>query len=157
QAGEQLEKYIREWVAAHPDKEVKAESFVVVHRPRRKQGRKKREASPRGLRMEELLQSSDTKNVKAVDAAQPVVEPIVKERVAEPVRSESWHAHVPIIAVVAVVLLVATNIWRLSAPSKQYTNASEEQMSRMQQSMDAMAEQIMVLNQMLKSLVEREK
>ncbi|KAJ2202266.1 hypothetical protein IW145_004791, partial [Coemansia sp. RSA 521] len=122
------------------------------------QGRKKREASPRGLRMEELLQSSDTKHVKAVDAVQPVVEPIVKERVAEPVRSESWHAHVPIIAVVvAVVLLVATNIWRLSAPSKQYTNASEEQMSRMQQSMDAMAEQIMVLNQMLKSLVEREK
>ncbi|KAJ2503732.1 hypothetical protein GGH96_000072 [Coemansia sp. RSA 1972] len=161
QAGEQLEKYIREWVAAHPDKEVKAESFVaaVGHRPRRKQGRKKREASPRGLRMEELLPSASDHNKHAgkdVDAVLPVVvEPIVKDRVAEPVRSHTWRdMHMPMSAVVAaIVLLVATNIWRL-LPSKQYTGV--EQMTRMQQSMDAMAEQITTLNQMLQSLLERE-
>ncbi|KAJ2124828.1 hypothetical protein IW147_001433 [Coemansia sp. RSA 720] len=170
QAGEQLEKYIREWVAAHPDKEVKAESFVAVatgaNRPRRKHGRKRREASPRGLRMEELLPSASDANKHIVgdgivETAQPVVVEPKKECVvkAEPVRLQTWRdTHVPMSAVVTAVavLLVVSNIWRLSAPTKQYANASAEQMSRMQQSMDSMAEQMTVLNQMLQSLLERE-
>ncbi|KAJ2783886.1 hypothetical protein H4R18_001442 [Coemansia javaensis] len=65
QAGEQLEKYIREWVAAHPAMEVKATTATAAaaaaapapaHRRHRKAPRKpRREDSPRGLRMEELL------------------------------------------------------------------------------------------------------
>ncbi|KAJ2865744.1 hypothetical protein GGH94_002030 [Coemansia aciculifera] len=74
QAAELLEKYIREWIAAHPSLEVKPPSSiglskdlaaaasgssaaVSVHkRSRKPPGRKnKRDTSPHGLRMEELL------------------------------------------------------------------------------------------------------
>ncbi|KAJ2887205.1 hypothetical protein IWW38_005167, partial [Coemansia aciculifera] len=71
QAAELSEKYIREWVAAHPGLEVKPQSAiggldvsaaaVAAAAAGHKRGRKplvrksKRDASPRGLRMEELL------------------------------------------------------------------------------------------------------
>ncbi|KAJ2852411.1 hypothetical protein IWW36_000298 [Coemansia brasiliensis] len=87
QAGEQLEKYIREWIAAHPDKEVKAGEYLldaqnagtgeiasdaasasVAHkRRRRKHGRKRREFSPHGLRMEEVLGSGSDIRKRASD------------------------------------------------------------------------------------------
>ncbi|KAJ2671271.1 hypothetical protein IWW42_003533 [Coemansia sp. RSA 1085] len=84
QAGEQLEKYIREWIAAHPDKEVKAgehlldvgeaasdaaSASAVQKRRRRKHGRKRRELSPHGLRLEEVL-GSDTRKRAADEIAE---------------------------------------------------------------------------------------
>ncbi|KAJ2715999.1 hypothetical protein H4R19_000893 [Coemansia spiralis] len=72
QASELLEKYIREWIAAHPNMEVKAQASVAAgralaraagggaaHKRHRKGPRKsRREESPRGLRMEELVGST---------------------------------------------------------------------------------------------------
>ncbi|KAJ2793082.1 hypothetical protein H4R21_006037, partial [Coemansia helicoidea] len=67
QACELLEKYIREWVAAHPAMEVKAQPPLAAgralpaaaHKRHRKGARKsRREESPRGLRMEELVASA---------------------------------------------------------------------------------------------------
>ncbi|KAJ2777404.1 hypothetical protein GGI15_004516 [Coemansia interrupta] len=69
QAGEMLEKYIREWIAKHPAMEVKAPAHVTTpkgavgagaaHKARRKAAqparKPRREESPRGLRMEEVL------------------------------------------------------------------------------------------------------
>ncbi|KAJ2448243.1 hypothetical protein GGF42_005176 [Coemansia sp. RSA 2424] len=67
QAAELSEKYIREWVAAHPSLEVKPQSAIGIGGPppaaaaAHKRSRKplarksKRDASPHGLRMEELL------------------------------------------------------------------------------------------------------
>ncbi|KAJ2685717.1 hypothetical protein IWW39_004103 [Coemansia spiralis] len=74
QVAEQSEKYIREWIAAHPSLEVKPLSSIGLardlaavsggssaatsahKRSRKPPGRKnKRDTSPRGLRMEELL------------------------------------------------------------------------------------------------------
>ncbi|KAJ2746363.1 hypothetical protein GGI20_001423 [Coemansia sp. BCRC 34301] len=67
QAAELSEKYIREWVAAHPSLEVKPQSAmglgalpptaIVAHKRSRKPlaRKSKRDASPHGLRMEELL------------------------------------------------------------------------------------------------------
>ncbi|KAJ2448985.1 hypothetical protein EV183_005142 [Coemansia sp. RSA 2336] len=84
QAGEQLEKYIREWIAAHPDKEVKAGEHLLdvgeaasdaasanaaQKRRRRKHGRKRRELSPHGLRMEEVL-GSDARKSAASEIAE---------------------------------------------------------------------------------------
>ncbi|KAI9471248.1 GRAM domain-containing protein [Coemansia mojavensis] len=84
QAGEQLEKYIREWIAAHPDKEVKAgehlldvgeaasdaaSASAVQKWRRRKHGRKRRELSPHGLRLEEVL-GSDTRKRAADEIAE---------------------------------------------------------------------------------------
>ncbi|KAJ1818048.1 hypothetical protein LPJ56_003929, partial [Coemansia sp. RSA 2599] len=72
QAGELLEKYIREWIAAHPSLEVKAQAHSIVpksigasssHKSRRKGAgaprKSRREESPRGLRMEELIGDSE--------------------------------------------------------------------------------------------------
>ncbi|KAJ2163023.1 hypothetical protein GGF46_000209 [Coemansia sp. RSA 552] len=86
QAGELLEKYIREWIAAHPSMEVKAASAIVpkagakasassggAHKQRhRKGGRKsKRDGSPRGLRMEEILGSgSERRGRRAYEASE---------------------------------------------------------------------------------------
>ncbi|KAJ2617708.1 hypothetical protein H4S08_000216 [Coemansia sp. RSA 1365] len=78
QAGELAEKYIREWIKAHPSMEIKPPPHVSVsktlsksaadaaieaaasaHTRHRKGGRRsKRDESPRGLRMKELLQGS---------------------------------------------------------------------------------------------------
>ncbi|KAJ2708206.1 hypothetical protein FB645_000052 [Coemansia sp. IMI 203386] len=67
QAGELLEKYIREWIAAHPTMEVKARQAhgivpkgSVAVKTRRNKGnnarnKNRRDESPRGLRMEELI------------------------------------------------------------------------------------------------------
>ncbi|KAJ1725354.1 hypothetical protein LPJ53_000486 [Coemansia erecta] len=76
QAGEMLEKYIREWIAAHPSLEVKAPAHGIApksaggsssHKARRKgaQSAKKsrREDSPRGLRMEEVIGDSERARV----------------------------------------------------------------------------------------------
>ncbi|KAJ2725949.1 hypothetical protein GGI07_000877 [Coemansia sp. Benny D115] len=73
QAGELLEKYIREWIAAHPAMEVRAQSLLPVkgsdpgqqsaarHKRPRKHGNRhnKRDDSPRGLRLEEVLGDSE--------------------------------------------------------------------------------------------------
>ncbi|KAJ2080239.1 hypothetical protein H4R24_003214 [Coemansia sp. RSA 988] len=97
QAGEMAEKYIREWITAHPSMEVKplahvskalssttaeeaaTEVVVSAHTRRRKGGRRsKRDESPRGLSMKELLQASpaaqrnqlvDSKGHEYVDGA----------------------------------------------------------------------------------------
>ncbi|PIA13883.1 hypothetical protein COEREDRAFT_89213 [Coemansia reversa NRRL 1564] len=78
QAGEMAEKYIREWIKAHPSMEIKPlshdsvsktlsksaadaaiEAASSAHTRRKKGGRRsKRGESPRGLRMKELLQGS---------------------------------------------------------------------------------------------------
>ncbi|KAJ1932301.1 hypothetical protein GGF37_007101, partial [Kickxella alabastrina] len=69
QAGEALEKFIREWIAKHPDMEVKARAGIVPATnggssgaaaankkgKAHKRGSRKRMESPRGLRMEELV------------------------------------------------------------------------------------------------------
>ncbi|KAI8325049.1 hypothetical protein GQ54DRAFT_308647 [Martensiomyces pterosporus] len=78
QAGELLEKYTREWIAAHPTLEVKARAGVgsaktsskasgsSAHHRHRKGGRKaKRDESPQGLRMEELLGDTERSQRKA--------------------------------------------------------------------------------------------
>ncbi|KAJ1929382.1 hypothetical protein EC988_010108, partial [Linderina pennispora] len=70
QAGEQIEKYVREWIAAHPSMEIKAATSISAKpskasaakssRHRKSTRRAKREQSPAGLRMEEVLGEKGT-------------------------------------------------------------------------------------------------
>ncbi|KAJ2474569.1 hypothetical protein EV174_005582, partial [Coemansia sp. RSA 2320] len=86
QVAELLEKYVREWIAAHPDLEVKPQSAISLskelksaggggggvpppHKRSRKPGRKsKRDGSPHGLRMEELLLPGDAEPSQTTQA-----------------------------------------------------------------------------------------
>ncbi|KAJ2367582.1 hypothetical protein IW150_005637, partial [Coemansia sp. RSA 2607] len=79
QAGEMLEKYIREWVASHPGLEVvrppshaMAPKGAGPHKARRKGGKSRREESP-GLRMEEVL--GDSERARALSGKQRSAEP----------------------------------------------------------------------------------
>ncbi|KAJ2353002.1 hypothetical protein GGF43_003599 [Coemansia sp. RSA 2618] len=197
QAGEQLEKYIREWIAAHPDKEVKAETYVataaaaaaaaaaapeaaaaVVSRRQRKHGRKqKREGSPRGLRMEELLGSaSDNRRRAAIEAREPAPEtvPLVSGAKASAAlnpaapqpstiaaaRLEGWLSSnygVASAVVVLAVLLAITNMWRLTRSGSGSEIKSVEQLGQMQSSIDALAAQMTELNRLMQLvLLERQ-
>ncbi|KAI7827311.1 hypothetical protein BX661DRAFT_183029, partial [Kickxella alabastrina] len=84
QAGEALEKFIREWIAKHPDMEVKARAGIVPATnggssgaaaankkgKAHKRGSRKRMESPRGLRMEELVVAVD-KGLNTATASEP--------------------------------------------------------------------------------------
>ncbi|KAJ1878826.1 hypothetical protein LPJ66_011816, partial [Kickxella alabastrina] len=84
QAGEALEKFIREWIAKHPDMEVKARAGIVPATnggssgaaaankkgKAHKRGSRKRMESPRGLRMEELVVAAD-KGSNTATASEP--------------------------------------------------------------------------------------
>ncbi|KAJ2307820.1 hypothetical protein IWW51_001224 [Coemansia sp. RSA 2702] len=193
QAGEQLEKYIREWIAAHPDMEVKAENHVAasaaaaaaaaattaVHRRHRKAGRKhKREASPRGLRMEEILGSASDNRKRATRAAAdagglpangapaaaalaPTTTPSAAAAAAATARAPAgaagWRQALRMsqsaaAAVLALALLLAvSNLWRLTAPGSR--RAPADQMARVQASLDAMAAQMVEMNRQLQQLM----